>query len=145
MKSLTHTKKWLIALTLLAALPAAGYAINDAASGFRLANAGMQTIDAHGTCQKITNNSGKEFFIPTKTASEWQSFRQAASTRLTGIALENCCTAQASSQCVSGNVYWFDSCGTQGALKQNCNGNGCRDGACGSDLPPPPPAPSSPF
>lgn len=137
--------KTTLAVFAFAAIFQAVYALDDVGSGYKLNKAETKTITAHGVCNSVTNNSQKDYFIPTKTAAEWQSFKQAASSRLTGVALADCCTPQASAICVGGNSYWVDSCGVQGTIKQNCNGNGCRNGVCGSDLPPPPPAPSSPF
>jgi hypothetical protein len=44
------------------------------------------------------------------------------------------CTPYASADCASGDVYWYDSCGTREALKQSCGGNGCTGTTC--DAPP---------
>jgi hypothetical protein len=39
------------------------------------------------------------------------------------------CTANASADCYAGDVYFHDSCGNLGSLKQDC-ANGCSNGAC---------------
>lgn len=38
------------------------------------------------------------------------------------------CVSQSTSKCYSGNIYWYDSCGNRGALKENCPGS-CATGA----------------
>ncbi|MCX6746553.1 MAG: hypothetical protein NTU63_00260 [Candidatus Pacearchaeota archaeon] len=63
----------------------------------------------------------------------------------TGTQTNNCgqsvncgtgCTPQASSNCVGNDIYWFDSCGVQGALKTDCpacsTGTGCTSGSGGT-------------
>lgn len=46
------------------------------------------------------------------------------------------CAAEASAACAGGAVYWFDSCGNPGAVKEDCNdgdpctADACLDGAC---------------
>lgn len=40
------------------------------------------------------------------------------------------CAAEATSDCVGGDVYWFDSCGTLGEVKTTCPGFGCSNGSC---------------
>src|SRR3954463_9951713 len=32
--------------------------------------------------------------------------------------------------CASGDSYWVDSCGVQGAIATSCRGNGCENGTC---------------
>jgi hypothetical protein len=39
------------------------------------------------------------------------------------------CTPQASSQCYNNNLYWYDSCGVLGTMKETCQ-NGCENNAC---------------
>lgn len=48
------------------------------------------TVDEHGECRKVTNNYGRNLFIPTKTALEWQRFRDNAGSL--GVALDSCST-----------------------------------------------------
>lgn len=62
-------------LTLTAiSLPVITSAINTVIEGFRISSAPV-TIDAHGVCQVVNVTSGNDLFVPTKTASEWQAFR----------------------------------------------------------------------
>lgn len=43
----------------------------------------------------------------------------------------NGCAANASKQCIGNAAYWYDSCGAQGGLAQNCDdGNGCTVDSC---------------
>ena len=34
------------------------------------------------------------------------------------------CTAESSTECFDGNVYWVDSCGVRGEVQANCNNGG---------------------
>jgi len=44
-------------------------------TGWRVNNGAVRDITIYdGTCKKITNNSGKDLFIPTKTSAEWNAF-----------------------------------------------------------------------
>jgi hypothetical protein len=51
------------------------WAINTAATGFRINHGSRQFVNAHGVCQDVINNSGSHIFVPTKTAAEWNAFR----------------------------------------------------------------------
>ncbi|TNE46551.1 MAG: hypothetical protein EP343_23400 [Deltaproteobacteria bacterium] len=42
------------------------------------------------------------------------------------------CTPQASKACVGDNIYWLNSCGTRGALVEDCGGRGCKGVSCNS-------------
>jgi hypothetical protein len=43
------------------------------------------------------------------------------------------CTSDAYEACAAnGNLYWYDSCGNQEELAQNCNGCGCSENSCSS-------------
>lgn len=85
------------------------------------------TVDEHSDCQKVINNSGSSYFIPTKTNSEWQAFQNNLPTN---VSLDSCCVSHANSSCVGGDVYWFDSCGNQEEEKENCGGCGCSGSSC---------------
>lgn len=62
-------------------------AIDTVPTGFRLTNSGAASIDAHGTCYMVTNSSGRDHFVATKTSAEWNSF---SSNLPTGFALSSC-------------------------------------------------------
>ncbi|HIH09557.1 MAG TPA: hypothetical protein HA254_02695, partial [Candidatus Diapherotrites archaeon] len=40
------------------------------------------------------------------------------------------CTQKASYSCINGDVYWYDSCGEMGALKESCGSLGCNANSC---------------
>lgn len=136
--------KWLWLFFVFLLGPIGVYALNTVDSGYRLNVAVETNIDAFGTCKKVINTSSKNYLIPTKTQNEWSSFRNAAS-MLAGITLQECCTANTSSACVGNDLYWFDSCGSQGSLKEDCGNNNCLNGACVVDTSPSPPLLPSPF
>lgn len=46
-----------------------------AADSYQMNDGVTLEITEHATCRKITNNSGKSIFVPTKTIAEWLSFR----------------------------------------------------------------------
>lgn len=78
---------------LLFALILSGVAavIEAQTTSYRVSKATPQTITAHGTCAKVTNNhaSNLDVFIPTQTAAEWQSFRDHPPA---GVSLTSCAT-----------------------------------------------------
>ncbi len=156
-------------------VPVGAFAINAINDGYQVNSNGNQNINAHGTCQVVVNTSSKNYFIPTKTVAEWNSFRNAAA-GLIGISLQNCptptpsplptptptpsptatatilpptpspfCTANASQGCYNDDIYWFDSCGARGNLSKDCGADVCKDGACVKDEIPPPPPPPPAF
>ena len=45
----------------------------QAAEEYVLPDGGTLSIDEHGTCTAVTNNSGNDLMVPTKTANEWSS------------------------------------------------------------------------
>ena len=40
------------------------------------------------------------------------------------------CTPDVLEKCDDGDLYWFDSCGQPGEMVEDCQNNGCEDGAC---------------
>jgi len=77
----------MIAVFAIVAIPVV-YAINIVAEGFKSDSAAPAlTIDAHGVCKKVTNISGKSYFIPTKISNEWSAFR---SNLPFNVTLEDC-------------------------------------------------------
>lgn len=45
------------------------------ADSYRIDTGTTREVDEHGTCQRVTNNSGLSVFVPTKTTAEWSAFR----------------------------------------------------------------------
>ncbi len=52
-----------------------------------LANGAQANIDAHGTCAKVTNNTGHNLCVPSATSAMWSSFRTSPPT---GATLGSC-------------------------------------------------------
>ena len=79
------------ALTSIAVLSFIALAI-EASDNFTVNHGTNQTITAHSTCQKVTNNSSTNLsvYVPTQTSAEWQSFRDNPPS---GVTLASCsCT-----------------------------------------------------
>jgi hypothetical protein len=49
-------------------------AIDTLSTGFKVDSLAEASIDAHGTCKKVTNSGTNAIFVPTRTAAEWASF-----------------------------------------------------------------------
>lgn len=47
----------------------------NAADSYRVNNGTTVKIDEHGVCRNVTNNVGSAIFVPTRTATEWATFR----------------------------------------------------------------------
>src|SRR3989338_4118437 len=67
-----------------------------AATNYTTVQSSTTSIDEWGTCKKIINNAGKNIFIPTKTAAEWQSFINSPPS---GITFEPCCDSSVMTSC----------------------------------------------
>lgn len=63
----------------------------SAADSYQVNNGATVTIDEHGVCQKVTNNIGSHLFVPTKTATEWSTFR---SNKPNSVSLGGCCVTE---------------------------------------------------
>lgn len=77
---------------------ALGFALIVYAADYYQVNNGSNTdIDEHGTCKNVANNhaSGLALFVPTKTSSEWSTFR---SNLPAGVTVSGCCNWGLSSQ-----------------------------------------------
>lgn len=67
-------RKPLFALLILLAIPVSGIALNTVATGFQVGSSQV-TIDAHGTCKRVSATDGTLYFVPTNTSAEWSAFR----------------------------------------------------------------------
>ncbi len=57
-----------------------------------LGHTGTTTINAHGVCRQVTNNSGLTIMIPWRTSAEWASFYNRSHS---GVTVATCgCPAQ---------------------------------------------------
>ena len=55
-------------------LPVIAWAIDTVATGFR-ATATEKKINAHNQCYYVRSTNANDYFVPTKTATEWTAFR----------------------------------------------------------------------
>ena len=53
--------------------PVLVWGINTLLEGYRITSSGRD-IDAHGVCKNVKSTDGNDYFAPTKTALEWNSF-----------------------------------------------------------------------
>ena len=119
------TKKFLKSLMIATFIFLIAVILVDAAQQYYRVNNGASTdINEWSVCKKVTNNTGKDIFVPTNTSNEWNLFRTYYPT---GISLGNCgggggCT------CPDGWWYCAPQCcwGTCG-----CNVS-CLQGKCSS-------------
>jgi hypothetical protein len=69
------SKSWLLLLSVSSAIISSNAkAIDTVAEGFRVNQGSSKTVDAHGVCRLVTNSSGYDHFISTKTSGEWSGF-----------------------------------------------------------------------
>lgn len=112
----------------------------NAAQSYRVNNGTTVTIDEWGICKKVTNNTGKDIFVPTNTSNEWNLFRTYYPT---GISLGDC-GGGGGGGCTCPNGWWpcgsmccwntcgcnvsclqgkcTDWCASFGGVSQNCSG-----------------------
>ena len=77
----------------------------NAAQYYRVNNGTTVTINEWSVCKKVTNNTGKDIFVPTNTSNEWNQFRTYFPS---GISLGTCDTPPPPSptcSCPSG--WWY--------------------------------------
>jgi hypothetical protein len=67
-------KKYFLIFLFISLIPGFTFAINQVLEGFRISSTPV-TIDAHGVCQVVASTGSNDLFVPTKTVSEWQAFR----------------------------------------------------------------------
>jgi hypothetical protein len=94
-KSLFRSQYLFIFVLLFSALPL----IDAQANMSSVANGQTITVNAHGTCYKITNNGGSTAMVPWQTSSEWSYF---INYRPGHLALSNCITER---QPATGHYY----------------------------------------
>lgn len=79
---------------LLAVILGAG--IVYAAQSSRINNSVATQVTEHGVCGNITNNSGKDIFIPTNSSGEWSAFR---ANLPAGVTNTSCCAGNYGNSC----------------------------------------------
>ena len=99
------------------------YGINTTDTGFQV-NAGVSnvTVDAWGTCNKVSNASAKNYFVPTKTSAEWTAFRNSLPANVT---LSACCTTGYLDGDLDGDGAGVYGCYSSGTIV--ANNNDCDD------------------
>ncbi len=98
-KSKFKIKKVFIIWTCVVAVAltaCAVYALNSWDTGYRVNNGSTGTVDlsSHGDascreCKKVTDASGKDIFVPTKSCAEWNTFK---ANLPAGVTISNCFT-----------------------------------------------------
>ncbi|MCK4714034.1 MAG: hypothetical protein KAT35_00540, partial [Candidatus Aenigmarchaeota archaeon] len=84
-------------------------AINTVNDGYQSAPADSALlIDAHSACKQLANSGSMTYFVPTRSSTEWESFRNAVS-GLPGLSFSECCTAYG---WTTYNTYCTADCGT---------------------------------
>jgi len=115
----------------------AGVLVN-AAQYYRVNNGATVTINEWDVCKKVTNNTGKDIFVPTNSSNEWNQFRTYFPS---GISLGTCgggggCTCPSgwwycdpmccygecgcNVSCLQGKCSSW--CASFGGVSQNCSG-----------------------
>ena len=140
------TKKFLKSLMIATFIFLIAVILVDAAQQYYRVNNGASTdINEWSVCKKVTNNTGKDIFVPTNTSNEWNLFRTYYPT---GISLGNCgggSTPTPTCNCWAlGSGWWYcepmccwntcgcnisclqgkcsDWCASFGGVSQNCSG-----------------------
>lgn len=84
------------------------HAINTVAEGFKVDNGATVEINAHGTCKTVTDSSGHDQFVATKTSAEWTSFLAHLPSGMTvGSCAVDCINGSPSpgDTCIGGAIY----------------------------------------
>jgi hypothetical protein len=76
---------------------------NAATAGTTINNGSNKTIGSGADCRVITNNTGRQIFIPTGNTTMWQ--RYIASAAPTGVTIASC-----NANCASAGVSWGSGC-----------------------------------
>lgn len=111
--------KLYIIWSIIIALPLIVYAINTVSTGYKSTPSSTHTIDAHGVCKNVTNNSSISYFVSTKSSGEWSAFRNNLPS---GVSLSDCCVSHDHIICNGDwEECWYDSCGNQ----EECSSYNC--------------------
>ncbi len=92
-----------VGIVIVILTPILALAINIISEGYRVSQA-VVIIDAHNLCRSAAAVDGKDYFTPTKTSSEWQSF---INNKPSGVALNSCvdiecgCASNGAQTCVT--------------------------------------------
>ncbi|WP_374000227.1 fibrinogen-like YCDxxxxGGGW domain-containing protein [Bdellovibrio bacteriovorus] len=88
-------------------------ALNTQDTGHRVNRSTTKAINAHNVCKKVINaNVAKDFFVPTKTAAEWTSFRSNLPASVTLGSCTSCLDILNSNGSEGDGVYYVDPTGS---------------------------------
>ncbi len=119
------TKKFLKSLVLISFSFLIAVFVVNAAQSYRVNNGASIDINEWSVCKKVTNNTGKDIFVPTNTSNEWNQFRTYYPS---GISLGTCGGGGGGCTCPSGWWYCEPMC-----CKGTCGCNvSCLQGKCSS-------------
>jgi hypothetical protein len=90
-----------IILFIFCLTPIIVFASDTVPTGFRTKKIARE-ITAHAICRSVKNNLEKEYFVPTKTLVEWQSFINNAPS---DVALSLCVTAAVDTSSSGPDIY----------------------------------------
>ena len=107
LRKLLHRHTLFIIIAVIIGSYGIVYAINTVSTWYQLGNSSSQTIDAHGTCKKVVNNSGNTYFVPTNTSTEWSNFRS----NLPGSVSLQSCIDDSLAYSFATSEYWGAWCG----------------------------------
>ena len=98
----------LVIISLLVLSSSNILAINTVPTGYKVLDGNDVEIDAHGSCFVVTNTSGKDHFVSTKTLGEWSNFQ--ANTPV-GLSLVSCasdpCSGKSIGESCSGTTALY--------------------------------------
>lgn len=88
--------------------------IDSVNSGYRVNKGSVKAIQAHGTCRKISNSStSKDFFIPTKSANEWNAFLSKLPVELSISNCQSCLDVFSNGGSVGDGIYNLNPTGSE--------------------------------
>lgn len=88
--------------------------IDSVDTGFRVVKGSTKAIQAHGSCRKVSNNSAvKDFFIPTKSANEWNTFLSKVPVDLTVTNCRSCLDVLNNGGSTGNGVYSLNPTGSE--------------------------------
>lgn len=121
-------------IIFIAILAVAGYfsvvlATGVVDEGFVSLTGNQITVDAHGDCQTVNNTSGINYFVPTRTNTEWQAFQDNLPSNVTlGACCSNDCTLP-STACALNVLYTCGECDAD-SCNDWCWSGPCPDNVC---------------
>lgn len=88
-------------------------ALNTQNTGHRVNRGTTKAVHAHNVCKKVVNvTADKDFFIPTKTAAEWSSFRAATISNVSLVKCGSCLDILNNNGSEGDGIYYIDPTGS---------------------------------